>query len=234
MNHISGWGTDTLETLYGPGIYVDIFRRARELAPPGTPMWVNEGQIIAGGGRRDDYERLIRYLADNGQAPDGIGFMGHFGEGSLTSMPEMWRTFDRFAALAPSLQITELDVTTSDEQLQADYLRDVMTLAFSHPKMSGIVMWGFWEGRHWQPQAALFRKDWSAKPALWAWIEQVLYKWRTDTVVETAEDGGAATRAFLGDYLIEVSYDGQKVTKTAVLTADGLRLEVRLPEKSAP
>lgn len=63
---------------------------------------------------------------------------------------------------------------SDDERLQADYLRDVMTMAFSHPAMQAIVMWGFWEGRHWKPDAALYRKDWSTKPAGKVWEELVL------------------------------------------------------------
>ncbi len=62
------------------------------------------------------------------------------------------------------LTVTEYDLQTLDDQLHADHLRDMLTMAFSHPQMTGFVIWGFWENRHWKPTAAMFRKDWSEPP----------------------------------------------------------------------
>jgi len=228
INHIAGWGT-RLENLYGPGIYADIIRHTRSLAP-GVQMWVNEGNILPGGGRRDEYQRLIKYLIENGAAPDGLGMMAHFDEGSLTGMEECYAVMNRFASLLGNLQLTELDVNTLDEQLQADYLRDIMTLAFSHPAYSGIVMWGFWQGRHWKPDAALWRQDWSAKPAALAWLDLVFGTWWTDQELTTGPEGLGSTRGFLGDYTITVSHEGRKRTVQALLTAAGARVEVVLPK----
>ncbi|WP_341231845.1 trehalase-like domain-containing protein, partial [Nocardioides salarius] len=40
----------------------------------------------------------------------------------------------------------EFDVEAGDDdQLQADYFRDVMIATFSHPNFEAIVQWGFWE-----------------------------------------------------------------------------------------
>jgi hypothetical protein len=33
---------------------------------------------------------------------------------------------------------------TLDDQLHADHLSDMMTLCFSHPQMTGFVIWGSW------------------------------------------------------------------------------------------
>lgn len=227
INHIAGWGT-TLESVYGPEIYVEIMRHVRRLAP-GVEMWVNEGNILPGGARRGEYERLIRFLIDNRAAPDGIGMMAHFEEGSLTGMDECYAVMNRFAALVGKLQLTELDVNTPDEQLQADYLRDIMTLAFSHPAFSGIVMWGFWEGRHWRPEAALWRRDWTPKPAAYAWMDLVLRDWWTDVTLMTGDSGTASARGFLGEYEITVSRQGVERTTRVTLTRDGARLEMVLP-----
>ena len=40
---------------------------------------------------------------------------------------------------------------------------------FSHEAYTGFVMWGFWEGAHWKPETALWRKDWTEKPAAKIW-----------------------------------------------------------------
>lgn len=60
---------------------------------------------------------------------------------------------------------TELSVNVTDEAVQADYLRDFMTVFFSHPATESIVHWGFWKGQHWIPNASLFREDWTPKQA---------------------------------------------------------------------
>jgi len=221
INHISGWGV-TMEQFFGePRIYADIMRLARRVAPQ-AELYVNEGQVLPGGGRRDDYERLVRYLIQQGVAPDGVGFMGHFGAGSLTPPAEIYGVLQRFSRLVPNLQVTELDVDVgTDEQLQADYLRDVMTAAFSHPDVEAVVMWGFWEGRHWKPAAALYRRDWSPKPAGRAWEELVFGRWWTEEDGATDPRGRFAARGFLGDYVLTVTHDGREVQRSIVLPPEG-------------
>ncbi|MHC4694534.1 MAG: endo-1,4-beta-xylanase, partial [Planctomycetota bacterium] len=146
INHIIGWN-DTMATVTGSNeIYVRIIRHAR--SKTGTPLWVNEGGILPRGSRTEAYEKMIGYLFENKAGPDGIGFMGHFKENSLRSIEGLWEVYVRFAKFGVPLQLTEFDIDTRDDKLQADYLRDVMTITFSHPSFNGIVMWGFWEGRH--------------------------------------------------------------------------------------
>jgi len=159
VNHIIGWNETMADVTGSDDIYARIIRHARSKTK--TPLWVNEGAVLQGGDRIDAYERVIRYLFENDAAPDGIGFMAHFKENSLRSIDGLREIYNRFAEFSVPLQLTEFDIDTTDEQLQADYLRDVMTITFSHPSFSSIVMWGFWEGRHWRPNGALWRKDWS-------------------------------------------------------------------------
>lgn len=215
INHIVGWG-DTMATVSGSNeIYAKIIRHARSRSK--TPLWVNEGQILPGGSRIQAYEKIIRYLFENQAGPDGIGFMAHFREGSLQSIDGLWQTYDRFAKFGVPLQLTEFDVDTRDDQLQADYLRDVITITFSHPSFNAIVMWGFWEGRHWRPNAALWRKDWSIKPAGKTWKELVFKTWWTDETLTTDASGLAEVSAFLGDYEVTVEHAGRSVTTRATV-----------------
>lgn len=138
INHIIGWG-DTMATAAGSNeIYARIIRHARSKTR--TPLWVNEGAVLPGGSRLEAYEKIIRYLVESKASPDGIGFMAHFKESSLRPIDELWAVYDRFAKFGLPLQLTEFDIDTRDEQLQADYLRDVMTITFSHPSFHAIVM----------------------------------------------------------------------------------------------
>lgn len=229
LNHPVGWGL-TIDRLFGSwDIYGDIITKARELAP-GIPMWINEGQILPGQGDRiKEYEALIQFLVDKGKAPDGIAFMGHFSVSTLTPPEVLLERFDRFAKIIPNLQITEFDVgAEGDEILQADYYRDVLIAAFSHPAMSGVVMWGFWEGRHWFPERALWRKNWEIKPAGQAWIDLVHGAWNTRETVVTDASGAASVIGFDGAYTVRVTKQGRTVEQTARLEPEGSKVIIVL------
>jgi endo-1,4-beta-xylanase len=228
INHIV-WPDGNLETLFGsPDINVEVIKESGKLAPH-TPLWVNEGMILAGGSLRDAYEKSVRYLIDHDAAPAGVGFMGHFDRFSLTPPDEQLQVFERFAKLSPNLQVTELDVDVGDdEQLQADYLRDAMTVAFSEEACKGVVIWGFWEGRIDKPNACLFRKDWSEKPAAKAWKDLVLGDWRTEVQGATDVNGVYEQRCFLGKYAITAEWKGRKGTANASLDKGGATIKIRL------
>lgn len=230
INHPVGWGNIIPNLMGGFDFYAEIVRKTRAVVPE-MELYVNEGKIMPGSGERvDDYEKFIRFLIDHDATPDGIGFMGHFSAAALTSPEVLWERMDRFAAIIPNLQFTELDVgANGDEELQADYYRDVLITAFAHPAMEGAVMWGFWEGAHWFPERALWRKDWSEKPAAKAWIDQVFHQWWTDETLTTNSSGQANIRGFLGDYLVTVNADGKTLTLPVTLQRDGTAVTLTLP-----
>jgi hypothetical protein len=99
-----------------------------------------------------------------------------------------------------------------DDQLHADHLRDMLTMAFSHPQMTGFVIWGFWETRHWKPTAAMFKADWTERPAVKVWRDLVKTKWWTTADLVTDAKGEAPLSAYYGWYDITVEHDGK--TKT--------------------
>lgn len=222
INHPCGWGT-TMEMLHGGlDLHVDIIKEARRQVPEGVLLYVNEGNVISERSQLPFYKRIIQHLIDHDAAPDGIGMMAHFSETSLTGMDQAYEIFDDLGTMAPRLQITELDVSVGgDEQLQADYLRDFMTIAFSHPQMTGIVMWGFWEDCHWKPETALWRKDWSIKPSGEAFVELLTKTWHTRAEAVASTEGNLTVdHAFYGDYTVTVTKDG-KTTEQTIRHAKG-------------
>ena len=230
VNHIAGWGTTVAKVSGSNEIYADIITLSRTLAP-GVLLYVNEGQILPGGGRIDAYEKIIRDLRRYGAAPDGVGFMGHFSRKSLTAIDEIHRRLDRFATLAGRLQLTELDVDVgADEKLHADYLRDVMTIAFAHPAMDGIVMWGFWAGRHWKPNASLYRRDWSITPAGRAWRDLVFTQWWTTVKGTTDANGLLKVRGFLGRYDVTAVAAGKTAAAQISLPKPGRDVKITLEQ----
>ena len=207
-----------LMDLAGNGLMVDWFVRARENLPS-AGLVLNDYDILERHGsdraHQDHFEATARFLIDGGAPITGLGIQGHFGA-SPTSMATVKRVLDRYAALGLSIRITEFDVNTADEALQADYTRDFLTMIFSHPAVSGFQMWGFWEGAHWLPRGAMYRRDFSEKPN--GEVFRVLTQeiWRTHAAGRTDRDGRFATRAFYGSYDVTVTSKGQ----TRVVTVD--------------
>jgi GH35 family endo-1,4-beta-xylanase len=229
INHIIAWGKHTYEKEYGSmQIYADIMAEARRLAPNSSHA-INEGKVLPNGYKREPYKRVIRFLNEQGQAPDTVGFMGHFELMTLTPPEELLEVYDNFAELAPRLQLSEFDVEAGDDdKLQADYYRDVMIASFSHPNFVSIVQWGFWEKAHWKPAAALWRADWSLKPAGEVFVELTKKQWWTDEATKTNAAGNSKVRGFLGDYKITVEHDGKTVTGKTALTRDGTNLRIKI------
>ena len=169
----------------------------------------------------------VRHAREQGAMMDVVGLQGHFNP-FLRSLDESYAILDRFAATGYPIHITELDVNLKDEQLQADFMRDIMTLLYSHPAVEKITLWGFWEGRQWMPLAALWRKDWSIKPIGKAWTDLVKSQWRTNAEVLTDGDGMAKVRAFHGDYALTARARGKTASATASVGREGATVTLRL------
>ncbi len=229
INHIIAWGKHTYEKEYGSmQIYADIMKEARRLAPRASHA-INEGKILPDGYKREPYKRVIRFLNEQGQAPDTVGFMAHFGLASLTPPEELLEVYDDFATIAPRMQLSEFDVEAGDDdKLQADYYRDVMIASFSHPNFIAIVQWGFWENHHWKPAAALWRKDWTLKPAGKVYVDLVKNQWWTNETLTSDASGSGELRGFLGDYEITVDHNGQTVTEKVKLEREGATVRIQV------
>ncbi|MCX7004170.1 MAG: endo-1,4-beta-xylanase [bacterium] len=223
---------DVMDML-GNAVMAEWFKEARA-ADPAAKLYLNDYSILSARGldtaHQDHYFATIQYLLQQGAPLDGIGVQSHFGW-DVTPPQRLLEVLDRFAVFHKEIQATEFDISMADEQLQARYLADFMTTLFSHPAVAGIVMWGFWEGAHWRPEAALFRRDWSVKPVGKAWQDLVFKQWWTNARGQTDAHGGYAVRGFKGDYEVTVSHGGLTNTLALTLTndLDALRLRLRKP-----
>jgi GH35 family endo-1,4-beta-xylanase len=193
---------------------------------PAVKLFYNDYIMFAGHGPGSPSQYLfdtIHFLQTKGAPLDGLGEQGHFG-GSPPAPTQVLATLDRFAQFGLPIQISEFDIDTSDEELQAHYTRDFLTACFSHPAVSGVMMWGFWEGAHWRPRAALWSRDWTLRPNGRAWLDLVTKEWWTNTNGVTAADGTLATRGFCGDYEISVQAGNRRERREVSLSRSGLEL----------
>lgn len=204
INHPVAW--EGAEMLHAKGppmdrLAVKVLREARQLTK--LPMCVNEDQIFRPGPQQDKTYELLGGMKRDGVRVDGLGNQAHFHSSFLPGPEYLLEVTDRFAKVVPKQVITEFDVVTQgDGELAADYLRDCLIACFSHPAYDAFLLWGFWEGSHWQPDAALWRKDWSPRPAARVWEEWVGKRWHTRETLTTDGQGVARWRGFKGTYTV--------------------------------
>ena len=209
INHPIAWnGADMLNKR--PGLeHLDreVFTLARSLTK--LPFCINEDQVFRPGPQCDDTLTYIQALNAAGLTVHGLGNQAHFHETYLPSPEHLLAVTDRFAKVVPHQCITEYDiVTTEDEELAADYTRDALIAAFSHPAYTSFLLWGFWEGSHWKPAAASWNKDWSIRKRGEVLEEWIGRRWHTKVTLQTDANGGVKWRGFPGWY--EVQAAGQK------------------------
>jgi endo-1,4-beta-xylanase len=210
------------QTLFGGDrIYADIFKLARSLDPV-PKLFVNEAGLTDQGGLNragiDRLKQILRSINVNGGKVDGIGFQSHTSY-PLTAPSRVYEIFDEFNEFDADLSITEYDARDVEAAVAGDYMEDLLTIAFSHPRMKSFLMWGFWDGAHWLSDAPLFNRDWSLKLSGERFLDLVFDRWWTDEKAATGRSGEAAVSGFYGKYKITVEGGGAKTEATLIHAA---------------
>lgn len=216
-----------LMDILGDAVMTHWFKLARA-ADPDCKLYLNDFGILDGGtnnAHRAHFYKTISELKASGAPIDGIGIQSHFAA-ALPPPSQVIAVLDQFTQLGLPIELTEISIALDEQQLQADYMRDFMIAVFSHPNVNGAMLWGFWEGRHWRPTAALWTRDWQLRPLGQAWLDLVHREWKTDAALQTDSTGTAAVRGFLGDYEIKVNANGKSKVVRAKLSADGTSVDV--------
>jgi hypothetical protein len=93
-------------------------------------------------------------------------------------------------------------LTPEQEEAKARELADYYRICFAHPAVTGILMWGFWEGTNWIPQSSLYKLDWTLTPAAHAYRDLLFNQWWTQADVTADANGRAEVPAFFGTYRV--------------------------------
>jgi endo-1,4-beta-xylanase len=202
-------------------------KRVKQLEPT-AKLFLNDYGNLGEGDLDVEFKRIISRMIALRAPLEGIGLQAHFGL-KLTPPAELLTRFADFGKFGVPLAITEFDVNTSNESLQADYLRDFMTVAFSSPNVDSFLMWGFWEGQHWLPDAAMYRQDWSIKPNGQAYKDLLFKRWWTNATGPSNAAGQYGTRGFLGNYKVTVTLGAKTVVQNVVLSKTSGEFVIKLP-----
>ncbi|MGL4514061.1 MAG: endo-1,4-beta-xylanase [Lacipirellulaceae bacterium] len=224
---------DVMDALPEGDAVMATWYQAARAAAPGAVLYLNEYDILESGGRTDSpnqvlLENQVRALQQAGAPIGGVGLQSHFNAANLTGPAQLWQILDRYDALGVDVQITELDIDTTNEALQAEYTRDFYTAMFAHESVTDVLTWGFWEGAHWRPNAAMFRNDWSIKPNGQAFLDLVHDQWWTDETLATGATGDAALRAFKGRHLVSTSLGGSNPLVATTVDGGGESIVLQL------
>ncbi len=192
----------------GPEIRAQMFQWVHE-EDPSAVLYVNDYQML-NGKLLDEYEAQIEALIAAGAPVGGIGCQGHM-HGRID--PErITRSLDRLARFGLPIRITEFDVEAATDEEHAHRVEEFYRACFAHPAVTGVLTWGFWAGAHWRPNAALWRKDFSPRPAAEAYRRLVFEEWWTRWEGVADEGGRCEVPAFYGSHLVRVGDRAQEVT----------------------
>ncbi|MDY2792969.1 MAG: endo-1,4-beta-xylanase, partial [Eubacteriales bacterium] len=160
-------------------------------------------------GTRSAYYMQIQRALSQGCRIDTIGMQYHMfyreeDEAEKTAIfysPEhMYKVLDQYADFQIPLQITELTIpayhwTEEDEDIQAEILKNIYSMWFSHPAMSGIIYWNLVDGyAAFAPQGdmtsgenyyhgGLVRFDFTPKKSYYTLRDLFKKTWHTETTV---------------------------------------------------
>ena len=183
---------------------------------PGVDLFYNEATVYVerlNEARCKEFFRILDEMKEVGVDYDGIGLQSHHDKAE-ENIEELLAVFDRVHSYGKEVKITEYSCAVKDPILQSNFTRDFFISVFSKPYITGIVMWGFWDGSNFEPYSPVYDKEWNLKPAGQQMVDLLYNKWWTrDAKATTDAEGKATIRGFFGDYDVTVRHNGQE-TKT--------------------
>ncbi len=223
--------------LGGKDDYVTWFNLARDI-DPNAKFYLNEYGILSNEGMdksiQKEYKDIIEFIDSNGSTVDGVGLEGHV-KYPLASIEHLYEIIDEYAQLGngKEISISEYDALDVEENTAADYMRDFLTICFSHPSVKSFLVWGFWDRNHWLGDAPFFRDDWSLKSSGQVYFDLVFDEWWTDEQGITNANGEFEVPAFIGKQQIIVSKDNIEVKEVVTLEKDSEVFEITLDQTVA-
>lgn len=215
---------------YEDRLGLEITKKMAEWSRKGDPqvrLFLNEYDILTGV-KLKEYLAQIRFLLKQGVPIAGIGVQGHL-HGETFDRVQLKNALDSLALFHLPIRVTEFNIpgqrskyykdrnlklTTEEEELKAKELTDYYKICFAHPAVTGIIMWGFWEGANWIPTSSLYKRDWTPTPAATAYQNLIFKEWWTNEKGKANRNGEFSVPAFFGKYKVTVDGKTQEINLT--------------------
>ncbi|MBQ7002504.1 MAG: endo-1,4-beta-xylanase [Oscillospiraceae bacterium] len=187
----SGW-----MRVYGDDSFViKAFQYARKYAPEGCKLYINDYNEYIPEKTNDIYNMAMK-LKELGVI-DGIGMQSHLDTGYPSAA--LYKTaLEKFISTGLDVQITELDITCSDFNAQAQLYKDIFQMAVDNKdSISCLTVWGTNDSISWRKDQnpLLFSQGYVAKPAYDAVMEVAAALPTEDPTEPTTEPTTAPTTA---------------------------------------
>ena len=219
---------------------------------PGNRLLINETQQcvwLPFNWSRSQFYLQVQGLLNRGARINNIGFqyhMFHRREKELENTrlyydpTRLYNVLDTYAQFNLPMQITEMTIPcysgdAEDEAVQAEILKNVYSIFFSHSAMDAIVYWNLVDGYAHGAKpgdmtagenyyyGGMIRFDGSPKPGYLALKKLIHETWHTETAVRTAQNGTAQFKGFYGDYEITIHASEQNYSQKILFTKGGNR-----------
>ena len=186
---------------------------------PNCLLFLNDYNVINWGSNLSDYKQMAYDLAAQGAPIHGLGVQCHMTTGFNPATVKA--RFDSVAEVNLPIWVTEFDISQPDVNIRADELENFYRVAFSHPSVEGILMWGFWEDSLWRDDCYIVDSNWTLNAA-GVRYEAIMDEWTTNDSEITDSNGNAGFRGFYGTYSVTLTPDGaNSIVRTIELIPGG-------------
>ena len=158
--------------VYGDDSFViNAFTYARKYAPADCKLVLNDYNEYMPA-KTQDLVNMATKLKELGVI-DGIGMQSHLDVGYPSA--QVYATaVEKFLATGLEVQITELDITSNNQQAQAALFKEIFSIAVKHAdKIPAVTVWGTHDSISWRSSQnpLIFGANYSPKPAYYSVLE---------------------------------------------------------------
>jgi len=167
----------------------------------GAPL-SKDGVKVTAALQRKRFLELLACLQERGALPNALGLQSH--TGGWYGHDHQLAVYDEMATSGLPIHITEFWAHTRNlhgsqdelEAMQADYVADYLTCAYSHPSIEGFFFWGFMdEAIRWGE-----RSSHELTPLFHRVRDLLKSEWMTRETLQTNPDGVVRFTGHRGDY----------------------------------
>lgn len=230
---------DHLQKTVGDSIDWNCFKWARS-ADPDAELFINDYNVEYNWGQATEYRDLVKKIIAKGGPVTGVGMQAHYWDGFRVNVDELVKNVNIIAEAGLPIRFTEYDYAGDiTQKQQVDDFIKILTIAFSHPSISGMISWALSDDGAWRTNTGFF--DATHKPKLAA--DTLLYytktKWATNFDSEISNGNPLAFNAYYGSYNIEVAFNDTvkvftipclKANADSVFTLNEANAEIKGPK----